>query len=502
MLRQDIASCIPLCVAAAFATLPAARMAAAQVDDECSRNLASCDLQERKTHLRAQIWSGACDPSQWDALPRAGYPIERVDGSPRIKVGPRAPVHFLNGVCEAHRPDGDVDHGLHELEKAMTVGLLPSQRNAAALFEGLLHCRKLAQLDDRYQGELTTKLAPREAFCMHRGMAKASFTRVRWEGLEMSYDTSDFSLTGHAESMAQCYGDYLHGGHDATCGIVSSPSPAAIDAAAQAVSSDILADYFGTATEDAPPGDRAIPPLKAMLARKIEMADSSLQASAVLLDGLVQKKDLLVGSYEGMASMFCLPGSETTGLCSGPLPSAVARLHEGYERAVLRSQTILGFVDRWVSGLYEYQGKDVRVELQNSHEGLRDMLARAAAPAVPNEMTLLQKIDLMKRDMALLADRSTAESDILKRQCSIYFCEIRNRNRTFFTNACNQIDATAGRPLKDVNKLCAADVAGTVVSGTQTAAALCASVGLPASYVSNTAMTARAVDTCMSEFHP
>ncbi|AUX28978.1 MULTISPECIES: hypothetical protein [Sorangium] len=502
MVRQDLASHIPLVVAAVFATLPGMRMAAAQVDDECSRNLASCDLQERKTHLRAQLWSGACDPSQWDALPRQGYPIERVDGDLKIKVGPRAPVHFLNGVCEAHRRDGDVDHGLHELEKAATVGLLPAQRSAAALFEGLLHCRKLAELEDRYQGELTTRLAPREAFCMHRGMAKASFTRVRWEGLEMSYDTSDFSLTGHAERMAQCYEEYLHGGYDATCGVVSSPSPAAIDAAAETVSRDILADYFGTATEDAPPGDRAIPPLKAMLARKIEMADSSLRDSAALLDGLVRKKDLLVGSYEGIASMFCLPGSETAGLCSGPLPSAVARLHEGYERAVLRSQTILDFVDRWVGGLYEVQGRDVRGELQKSHEGLRDMLARAELPAVPNEMTLLEKLDLMKRDMALLADRSAVENDTLKRQCSIYFCEIRNRNRTFFTNACNQVDATAGRPVKDVNALCAADVAGTVVSGAQTAAALCAGVGLPASYVSNTAMTARAVDTCMSEFHP
>ncbi|WP_437725914.1 hypothetical protein [Sorangium sp. So ce861] len=502
MVRQDLAAYIPLVVAAACATLPATRMAAAQEDEECLRDLASCDLQERKTHLRAQIWSGSCEPSQWDALPRRGYPIELVGGSPKVKVGPRAPVHFLNGVCEAHRPDGDVDHGLHELEKAATVGLLPSQRNAAALFEGLLHCQKLAQLEDRYQGELTTRLAPREQFCAHRGMAKASFTRVRWEGLEMSYDTTAFSLTGHAESMAQCYADYLHGGYDATCGVVSSPSPAAIDAAAEAVSRDILADYFGTATEDAPPDGSAIPPLKAMLARKIEMADSSLKESAALVGGLVQKKDLLVSSYQGMASMFCLPGSETTGLCSGPLPSAVARLHEGYERAVLRSQTILSFVERWVSGLYEYQGKDVRVELQRSHAGLRDMLARAEAPAMPNEMTLLQKLDLMKRDMAFLADRSAVESEILRRQCSIYFCEIRNRNRTFFTNACNQIDAVAGRPLKDVNALCAADVAGTVVSGTQTAAALCTGVGLPSSYVSNTAMTARAVDTCMSEFHP
>ncbi|WP_437957449.1 hypothetical protein WME76_40035 [Sorangium sp. So ce119] len=502
MVRQDWASYIPLVVAGVFATVPGMKMAAAQVGDECSRDLASCDLQERKTHLRAQIWSGRCDPSQWDALPRQGYPIDTVDGSPKVKVGPRAPVHFLNGVCEAHRPDGDVDHGLHELEKAATVGLLPSQRNAAALLEGLLHCRKLAQLDDRYQGELTTKLAPREAFCMHRGMAKASFTRVRWEGLEMSYDTPDFSLIGHAESMAQCYADYLHGGYDATCGVVSSPSPAAIDAAAEVVSSDILADYFGAATEDAPPGDRAVPPLKAMLARKIEMADSSLRDSAALLGGLVQKKDLLVSSYQGLASMFCLPGSETTGLCSGPLPTAVTRLHEGYERAVLRSQTILDFVDRWVGGLYEYQGRDVRVELQRSHEGLRDMLARAELPAVPNEMTLLQKLDLVKRDMALLADRSTVENDTLKRQCSIYFCEIRNRNRTFFTNACNQIDATTGRPVKDVNALCATDVAGTVVSGAQTAAAMCSGVGLPASYVSNTTMTARAVDTCMSEFHP
>ncbi|WP_437513787.1 hypothetical protein [Sorangium sp. So ce1099] len=502
MVRQDLASYIPLVAAAVFATLPAARMAAAQAGDQCLRDLAACDLQERKTHLRAQLWSGPCEPSQWDALPPQGYPIDVDGGNLKVQVGPRAPVHFLNGVCEAHRPDGDVDHGLHELEKAATVGLLPSQRNAAALFEGLLHCRKLAQLDARYQAELTTKLAPREAFCMHRGMAKASFTRVRWEGLEMSYDTSDFSLTGHAERMAQCYADYLHGGYDATCGVVSSPSPAAIDAAAEAVSRDILADYFGTATADAPAGDRAVPPLKAMLARKIEMADSSLQDSAALLGGLVQKKDLLVSSYQGLASMFCLPGSETTGLCSGPLPSAVTRLHEGYERAVLRSQTLLDFVDRWVSGLYEYQGKDVRVELQRSHEGLRDMLARAELPAVPNEMTLLQKLDLVKRDMALLADRSTAEHDILKRQCSIYFCEIRNRNRTFFTNACNQIDAIAGRPVKDINALCATDVARTAVSGTQTAAALCTGVGLPASYVSNTAMTARAVDTCMSEFHP
>ncbi|WP_437479063.1 hypothetical protein WME75_32175 [Sorangium sp. So ce1014] len=502
MVRQDLASYIPLVVAAVFATLPGARMAAAQEDDECSRNLASCDLQERKTHLRAQLWSGPCDPSRWDALPRQGYPLERVDGDQKIKVGPRAPVHFLNGVCEAHRRDGDVDHGLHELEKAATVGLLPSQRNTAALLEGLLHCRKLAQLEDRYQAELTTRLAPREAFCMHRGMAKASFTRVRWEGLEMSYDTSDFSLTGHAESMAQCYAEHLHGGYDATCGVVSSPSPAAIDAAAETVSRDILTDYFGSATEDAPPGDRAIPPLKAMLARKIDMADSSLRDSAALLDGLVRKKDLLVTSYEGMASMFCLPGSETTGLCSGPLPSAVAGLHDGYERAVLRSQKVLDFVDRWVSGLYEHQGKDVRVELQRSHEGLRDMLARAELPAVPNEMTLLQKLDLMKRDMALLANRSAVENDTLKRQCSIYFCEIRNRNRTFFTNACNQTDAVAGRPVKDVNALCAADVAGTVVAGTRTAAALCTGAGLPASYVSNTAMNARAVDTCMSEFHP
>ena len=62
----------------------------------------------------------------------------------------------------------------------------------------------------------------------------------------------------------------------------------------------------------------------------------------------------------------------------------MARLHEGYERAVLRSQTILDFVDRWVSGLYEYQGKDVRVELQDSHDGLRDMLARDFTRDIPN----------------------------------------------------------------------------------------------------------------------
>lgn len=506
MNRHHWASYIPLVTAGVVLALQGTTVAVAQ-ERGCAGNSASCDFQEKSTTLRAQIWSGVCDLAEWDRLPSEGFPIAKETSSDgrlveTLQQSVRAPVHLLNGVCELHRAGGDTDRGIAELQKAAGGEMLQAQRQAASLFEGLLHCRKLEELKGEYGSEVTARPSSRDAFCMHRAMAKASFTRVRWAGLDMSYDAPEFSLTGHAESMAACYASSLHAGYDAACGVVATPSAGAIDAAAETVSRDILADYFGTATADAPPGGTAIPPLKAMLARKLEMADASLAESTALLGGLQQKSDLLTTSERTLASMFCLAGDASTGLCSGPLPNAVSGLHQGYERAVLRTQALLDFIDGWVNGIYEHNGKDVRKELKKSDDALKDMLSRAERPAVPNEMTLLEKLDFIKGDMAQLTDLGTADAALMRRECSVYFCEIRNRNRTFFTRACDQIDATLGRKVRDVNTLCSATASGTTIAGTETAATLCQRAGLSAARVSGAAMTAREVDTCMAELHP
>jgi hypothetical protein len=475
----------------------AVRAAKAVDGGDCSRNPDSCDFQEKRTVLRSEIWSGAdCNPLRWNGLPSDGFPIDENV----LQIGPRAPVHFLTGACEMHRPGGNIDNGISELQKAQTVGLLPAQKNLAALFEGILHCRKLDGIDKKTLG---SSLVTRDAFCMHRGMAKASFASVAFGSMELQYDAGASSLGAHIEKMSACYADYLHGGYDATCAVISAPSSAAVDEAATRVSDEVLTNYFGD-SGGIGEGDHGVPPLKAMLARKLQMADASILGSTTLFAGLQQKNQLLVTSFQTLGSMFCLPTGEDGDIpCAGPIPSRVSKLYGSYERSVLRAENILGFVDQWVNGLYEYKGKDVRADLKVGAKALSEVLARVQRPVQPNELSLVDKMRLVKRDMAVLANSGDANRSVVKSLCSVYFCEVRNRNPLFFRRSCDQLDPQLGRKIADVNKLCDANVQRTFLAGDAGSSSygVCAAAGFPTATMNKTSMTVAEVDDCMATYH-
>jgi hypothetical protein len=491
-----------MCLAGVFLAAGGAR-AQQSGDARCSRSPESCDFQEDRTVLRPELWSGDCQPSRWDSLSPRYFPVEERDGKRVLQVGPRAPVNFLNGVCEVHKKEGgNIDVGISELQKAQTQGLMASQRNLAALFEGELHCRALSALQKKYGSALTEQTAPRELFCLHRGMAKASFTQVNWTNLELRYAGGPFSLDTHADEMAQCYADYLHAGFDATCGIIASPSGDTIQKAAEDSANEVLTSYFGNATGEPTSENQGVSPLKAMLARKLKMADASLQSSTALLDGIHKKNALLNDSYEGLSSLYCTGTAEGVP-CAGPLPSRVSRLEAAYQRAVLKARNILGFLDQWFNGLFEVGGKDVRKELRTNTQELSKTLT-GVETSRPGQPSLLDDLRTVKHDMEVLADGGASERKNVLSMCGVYFCELRNRNKDLFRRACEQFDLRTGKKLSESNKLCAPEAEKTFLSDDQRASALgvCQAAGFPDSLMTKPQMTASEVDACMTQFHP
>jgi len=470
----------------------------------CKGKPKSCDFQEHSTLLRSQLWGGECQPSRWNTLPPQAFPMEEHDKKPALQLGPRAPVHFLNGICEAHKEkDANLDRGISELQKAQTQGLMPSQRNLAALFEGQLHCRALSELRAKAGGTLTQESSSRDLFCLHRGMAKASFTQVDWTNLELRYEgDATFSLDTHAEKMAQCYGDFLHAGFDATCGLLTTPSPGTVKQAVEKSANDVLTSYFGNATGAPSSEDTGVSPLKAMLARKLEMADASLQGSTALQAGVEEKNRLLTGSYRGLASLYCNEKAEGVP-CAGPLPTGITQLAKAYEAAVHKAQDILSFVNGWTNGLFQVNGVDVRKQLEAGSEALSGVLKRVEAPGGPGKPSLLEALGRVKGDMVVLADSGSAERKTVLSLCGIYFCEVRNRDKDFFQRVCNQADARTGKKLSESNALCAAEPGKTFLSEEQRASAfgVCQGAGFPESLMTKR-LKASEVDACMTQFHP
>jgi hypothetical protein len=462
------------------------------LEGECGRNPAACDLQPTRTLLRSQIWRGAdCKPSQWEGLPRVGFPF---DGAGKLQLGLRAPAAFLAGVCHARSPNGGVEQGIAELQAAQSGDLFPAQRNVASLYEGLLHCRKLRTLD---RSRLDRSLSTRTAFCTARSMAKASFSRVAWPHLELAYESdAATSLDAHVEEMSQCYGELLHGGYDATCGVVSAPSPAQIERVARDAADTVLTSYFGDSAADRPDAHGA-PPLKAMLARKIAMADGALADSSSLFEQLTQKTGLLSTSYSGVAEPYCA-GSDPSLPCAGDIPRRVGRLHDAYEHAVLAAQDLLSFADRWVDGQYTNNGVDVRTGLRQRSNDLALVLASLKEPSRPNELSLGDKLARVKSDMRTLASSSANAQATLRRVCAVYFCELRRRSPVGFNATCNKHDDTTGGRIGDANLLCATDLTQTFVSSDRTTTALGLCEG---AQFTREAMTTKNVDTCMAEYH-
>ncbi|QRO02016.1 hypothetical protein JRI60_24870 [Archangium violaceum] len=481
----------PLWVACLLAGLCASVPAAAQSD--CNSNAASCDFQERKTTLRAQLWSSACLTGTWKYLSAVYFPME----NGQLVTSKRAQVNFLNGVCAFHqdrrymdskKAREQLDRGIDELQRAQTSGLLRSQRHVAALLEGLLHCERMKQLAP----EVETKLTSRELFCVHRGMAKASFTSVNWANMALDYpDSTAFSVGKHIESMGACYSSHLSAGTDATCGVVTSLPEEQVKSIGTQVGTTELSRYLGSVTDQTSSTATGVGPLTAMLARKFEMVDGAAAGSAQLFSDLKQRNERLRGSYTGLAEMYCSP----TGECNGPIPSRVQAMSTKYQAVTLKVQNLLGFVDRWVNGLYQDSaGRDVRTELARSKTDLTDTLA-----TLQGQEAFLDKIRLVKRDMSVLARGAEAEDTVLRKLCSLYFCEIRGGSRETFRKTCAQVDPILSKPRSELNKLCSSNVETTYVSGDgqTTAAALCRNVGLGA-YIAD---GRKDILTCMNTFY-
>jgi hypothetical protein len=500
MARSLLKAGLPLAVVSILSVLGGMQLAGADEGD-CNFTRSNCDMQERKTFLRAQIWSGAdCKPSQWATLPHSAFPFDAQTG--KLETGPRAPAHFLSGVCHLLSPVGNLDEGISEIQQAQTVGLMSSQKNVASLFEGLMHCGKLKQIKDRYGDKVRDSLSAREAFCVDRSMAKASFGRVAWTNLELDYETtSTLSLGAQIDQMSACYRDYLHGGYDAMCGIITAPSAQQVLTTATTTADEVLANYFGNATGDGTTGDHGVPPLKAMLARKIQMADSALKGSDKLFATLTTKSDLLAASYRGVASEYCDVNNLVQPTCAGPIPARVAKLDDAYEHAVLAAEDVLQFVDQFLTGQYELNGKDVRKGLKDNNLALGDTLARLKDPRT-NELTLGQKLERVKSNMTELLGSDVSAQTTVRRVCSIYFCELRKRTPPGFNNACAQFDATLGAVVRDVNKLCEADPTLTTVAPGQTAYSVCQGAGFPVDLMTRASMSGAQVDTCMAQHHP
>src|SRR5512145_715971 len=100
------------------------RDASAVVTSDCSSTPDSCDLQQKSTILRSVIWNSTtsnapCSTTAWNTLlPKERFPIGTDKDNKVVLVsGVRAPLAFLNGVCEFHRKTGgNADRGIAELQ--------------------------------------------------------------------------------------------------------------------------------------------------------------------------------------------------------------------------------------------------------------------------------------------------------------------------------------------------------------------------------------------------
>jgi len=474
----------------------------------------SCDLQKDRTVLRSELWSGKCEPSQWDSLPPEAFPIEPGLRDGRkvslLKPGPHAPVNFLNGICQVHKQEGtDLDQGIanrdlgiSEFQKAQTQELMASQRNLASLFEGLLHCRQLSALKKKYPNDLEKRPESNKRFCLHRGMAKASFTYVNWARVELRYEGAPLSLENHVEEMAQCYAESLHEGYDAMCDIVPALSDEDAQTAATDAATQVLDSYFGPRKQESSSDtDTGASPLKAMLERKLQMANASLEGSETMFAGLESKNELLTDSYQSLGEQYCTPRTDEDRRlpCKGPIPTRVSGLHAAYERAVLEAQQVIGFVNQWIRGLFEDKGHDVRRDLTQSAERLSATLKDDVPPR-------LRKLEKVKHDLAVLSDTQANTKAVLS-TCGVYFCELRQRNKNRFLKACDELVPGTGRKLSESNKLCAPEAEKTFLSEDAGASAfgVCKAAGFPIELMTGpppATNVTKWVNDCMARFHP
>jgi hypothetical protein len=474
---------------------------------DCSTSPDVCDLQQRSTTIRSVLWksdtsSKGCSEAAWNALPKERYPKGTKDGTAVIVSGVRAPISFLNGVCEFHRtassgPSGDADRGIAELQAAQQGRLMPAQRQAAGLFEGLLHCRKLEQLLKSFGGDwhkVEQAATAKGEFCSHRAQAKASFGNMSWVGFELGYDTKEWSVYNHIDNVSVCAERYLNASYDAACQIRQQLSLDEARIVGDRVATQVLAELLGGSLSDADGtgqvaegaitsgriGDffgvsaastaavQVVPPITAIMARKLATAREAVDGASGQFDDLRARAAVLTAAVSALSTVMTEVGTAAT--------DAV----QTYGEAVRSAQEVVRFVDHWMKGFFQdSRGKDVRETLEVSRSDLGS--ARLGTNGSGNSEGTLQVLDLVLRDMQQLSQSGDREAGFMRRLCAIYFCEIQGRTLQsgLTTSACGTFDPISGQRYSASNDLC-------LDSGIASARTLCSSAGFASFTTSDT----------------
>jgi hypothetical protein len=428
-----------------------------------------CDFQSASTVLRDNVWRADCGEGL----------TARLD--PRFYGGTlRPPVSFVRGVClferiarglvplDAPDPRGmrPVVRAIAELQSAQSSAISFSQRQVAALFEGLLHCKQLDQLAALDAAPGTPSWEQR---CMHRSMAKANFARVDLVALELRYaDAADQGRVGQSiDGMLACQSAHLHSAAAARCGTSTTATTSELQRVADVAAGAILPRYFGQ-VPGATEGPVAVPPVTALLARKIGEATAASQGSREAFAALRTERDAVQGQHDTLETKLCEGDAQRC------LPGAVAALFSTYETAVVRVSEYLAFVRQALAGLFLDGGK----------EDLNKVVAenlRAATDSVkllePKQAPLQQ----LRDDLTRLGADARGDAT-LRRACKLLFCDIWGGPRLRVDNACRAVDPASPTraPLAATNPLCKADPAAQLVlgPGSASSASICREVGV------------------------
>lgn len=461
-------------------SLTIAGLAKAQSCDENSKN---CALQFNRTTVTDKLLAlASCDSSKLeDELEFKLYPIVPINvdavlarGNAKFKADKArfAPVSFLRGVCRFHsataRTLSELQKTADFFQRSVTVGLMPAQKSAAALFEGLTHCRAAGTLKEAVDdispgsaGEASelkkAQNESRDIFCLHRSMAKEAFSEVDWVGFNLDYQkvVSGRSLEDLVKEMSSCGKELLHSSYDSVCGEVTALDARGVNELAREAARSILPNYvtaFKESPKDTGATHAAAPPFTAMMARKLAMTQASLVQSDRNFEDLSKKAQILEAAYEKVLSLYGSIDSEGVLVpAAGGFVSQVNGLQTQYLDTISKVQSLLDLTQRWVDGLYT----------DNSKQDLRALLLdRQAQLAMQMEFISSEGSGLLT-DLGTITDRiekmaqnsGTQNTAMLKSMCALYFCELRARDPAIFTNSCAVV-LNATTRVYDINPLC------------------------------------------------
>jgi hypothetical protein len=479
----------------------------------CSQASTNCALQPTKTRITdAVMREGLCDAHSFEKnLEMDGYPFIPNDAGGMLsnfnrKLDPNklrfAPIGFLRAVCNFHSPSQTIEQyekTIDLFQKSVTTGLMPSQKSAAALLEGISHCR-VARAVKALPGSLGSTKARSQMenlYCRHRSMAKEAFSEVTWAGFRFEYETETqvASLDAHIRDMAQCGSDLLGSEQDTFCGdITALPEDRVKQLAAEAAAQEIPC-YVSIPEDSGNPtaSGCANPPFTAMMARKVRMTRDIIARSKNSFQDLSQENQTLTLSYLDVLKLYgSIDANDVLKKAGGSVPDQIDSMQSDYLNSVSRARSLLTLSQSWVDGLYkDTEGKDLRVFLGERQEELQ-----AQKEFLGDDKSGLYKDihDITESIKNMAADAATQNKSFLKSMCAFYFCELKGRSKDRFHQTCNTVigkdDSGVSITVASTTHLCPAPrnaekpelwgKMGDANGNPITVAALCANAGLDA----------------------